>query len=48
MDIAHSEYFNEDYRKFLFRELSKALDFIDFDTYEGVDQAAEYVKEYLL
>ena len=38
MDIAHSEYFNEDYRKFLFRELSKALDFIDFDTYEGVDQ----------
>lgn len=45
MDIAHSEYFNEDYRKFLFRELSKALDFIDFDTYEGVDQAAEYVEK---
>ena len=29
----------------MFRELSKALDFIDFDTYEGVDQAAEYVEK---
>lgn len=47
MDIAHSEYFNEDYRKFLFRELSKALDFIDFDTYEGVDRAAQYVEEHI-
>ena len=44
MDIAHSEYFNEDYRKFLFAELSKALDRIDFDTWEGVDEAAEYEK----
>ena len=43
MDIAHSEYFNEDYRKFLFAELSRALDKIDFDTWEGVDAAAEYV-----
>lgn len=47
MDIAHSEYFNEDYRKFLFRELSKALDFIDFDTYEGVDEAAKYVEDHI-
>ena len=45
MDIAHSEYFNEDYRKFLFAELSKALDRIDFDTWEGVDEAAEYVQK---
>lgn len=47
MDIAHCEYFNEDYRKFLFRELSKALDFIDFETYEGVDKAAKYVEEHI-
>ena len=45
MDIAHSEYFNEDYRKFLFVELSRALDRIDFDTWEGVDRAAEYVEK---
>ena len=45
MDIAHSEYFNEDYRKFLFVELSRALDRIDFDTWEGVDAAAEYIEK---
>ena len=45
MDIAHCEYFNEDYRKFLFVELSRALDKIDFDTWEGVDEAAAYVEK---
>ena len=45
MDIAHSEYFNEDYRKFLFVELSHALDRVDFYTWEGVDEAAEYVQK---
>ena len=45
MDIAHCEYFNEDYRKFLFTELSRALDRVDFDTWEGVDDAAEYVQK---
>ena len=44
MDIAHSEYFNEDYRKFLFVELSRALDKIDFETWEGVDEAAAYIE----
>ena len=44
LDIAKSDYFNEDYQKFLNRELSKALDFIDFDTWEGVDEAADYVR----
>ena len=44
MDIAHCAYFNEDYRKFLFTELSHALDRIDFDTWEGVDDAAAYVE----
>ncbi|MGI6108121.1 MAG: alpha-mannosidase [Lachnospiraceae bacterium] len=43
LDIAKCEYFNEDYRKFLDKELSKALDFVDFDTWEGVDEAADYV-----
>ena len=45
MDMAHSEYFNEDLRRYLFKELSKALDFVDFDTFEGVDEAARYVEE---
>lgn len=45
MDIAHCEYFNEDYRKFLFVELSRALDKVDFDTWEGVDDAADYVEK---
>ena len=46
MDIAHCEYFNEDLRKFLFAELSRGLDRIDFDTWEGVDAAAEYEPQY--
>ncbi len=45
MDIAHCEYFNEDYRKFLFTELSRALDKVDFDTWEGIDEAAAYIEE---
>ena len=44
MDIAGSEYFNEDYRHFLYKELSHALDAIDFDTWEGIDEAADYVQ----
>ena len=44
MDIAHCGYFNEDYRKFLFVELSRALDAVNFDTWEGVDEAADYVR----
>ena len=45
MDIAQSGYFNEDYRHFLFTELSRALDRIDFDTWEGVDDAAACVEK---
>ena len=44
MDIAQCEYFNEDYRKFLFREMDQALNFIDFDTWEGVKEASDYVE----
>ncbi|MBQ9307378.1 MAG: alpha-mannosidase [Clostridia bacterium] len=45
MDIADCEYFNEDYRKFLHEELSKGLDCIDFDTWEGIDAAKEHVEK---
>ena len=45
LDIASSEYFNEDYRKFLFAELSRALDKVDFDTWEGVDEAAAHIEQ---
>ena len=45
MDIAHSEYFNEDYRAFLFAELSRALDHVDFDSWEGIDAAAEHIQK---
>lgn len=38
LDIAKCEYFNEDYRRFLNRELSRALDLIDFEEMrEGVE-----------
>ena len=45
MDMANCEYFNEDLRRYLFRELSRALDHVNFDTFEGVDEAAGYVEE---
>ena len=45
MDMAHSEYFNEDLRKHLFEHLSRGLDLIDFDTWEGVDEAAAYIQK---
>ncbi len=45
MDIAGCEYFNEDYRQFLYRELSRGLDFVDFETWEGVDEALRHVEQ---
>ena len=45
LDIARCEYFNEDYRKFLYAELGRALDRVDFDTWEGVDEAAGYIEK---
>ena len=47
MDIAGSEYFNEDFRKYLYTELSRALDYVDFETFEGVKEAAEYVEKHI-
>ena len=37
LDVAKSSYFNEDYRKFLNRELSRALDLIDFDALRAAE-----------
>ncbi len=47
LDIAKSDLFNEDYRTFLNRELSKAMDLIDFDGDEltGVAEAKKYIDE---
>ena len=44
LDISKSPYFNEDYRKYLVTELNRALDLVDFDTWQGVDAAAAYLE----
>ncbi len=47
LDIASSDYFNEDYRAFLNRELNNAMNCISFDNEEyvtGVKQAKEYIE----
>ena len=48
MDIAKSELFNEDYRKFVNTELNNALNLIDFDTDSrptGIKEAKKYVND---
>lgn len=47
MDIAECEYFNEDLRKFLFQELGRALDLVDFDAFTGAKEAAEYIEKHI-
>ena len=47
LDIAESDYFNEDYRAFLNRELNNAMNCICFDDEEnltGVKEAKEYIE----
>lgn len=46
-DIATSDLFNEDYRSFLHREMSKALDFIDFEdeSLPGLCEAKRHIDE---
>lgn len=47
LDIANCDYFNEDYRNFLNRELNNAMNLIDFDSGEkplGIDKAKEYIE----
>jgi len=45
LDIADSELFNEDYRAFVYRELNNALNLIDYDTFSGVAEAADYIEK---
>ncbi len=45
LDIAKSPQFDEDYRVFLNRELNQALNRIDFETWEGVEAASQYIEE---
>lgn len=47
LDISKSESFNEDYREFLKRELSNALDLIDFDSdnLTGIDLCKKYIDD---
>lgn len=47
LDIAKSPHFDEDYREFLNRELNQALNKIDFDTFEGVEEALAYIEEHI-
>ncbi len=46
-DMAQSEYFDENLRSFLFIHLSRALDLVDFETWDGVDEAAEYIQTHI-
>ena len=48
LDIAKSDLFSEDYRAFLNKELSKAMDFVDFENENGltgVEDAQKYLNE---
>lgn len=47
LDIAKSELFNEDYRNFLNKELSRAMDLIDFDSEKltGVEECQRYLND---
>jgi len=44
LDIADCELFNEDYRAFVYRELNNALNLIDFDTLDGIENASDYIE----
>lgn len=45
LDIAKSPHFDEDYRSLLNHELDHALNFIDFDTFDGVEEASRYIED---
>lgn len=47
LDIAKSDEFDEDYRTFLNRELNTALNLVDFDTWEGVPAALDYIEKHI-
>jgi len=45
LDIASSPQFDEDYRAYLNKELNNALNLVDFDTYEGAQDALDYIEK---
>lgn len=47
LDIAGSDSFDEDYRRFLNRELDQALNLMDFDDLSGADAALSYIEEHI-
>lgn len=47
LDIAGSPHFDEDYRIFLNRELDRALNLVDFDTWTGVEDALDYIEDHI-
>lgn len=44
IDITKSQHFDEDAREYIKVELNNALNFIDFDTFEGAKEAREYIE----
>ncbi|MGN0905810.1 MAG: hypothetical protein ACI4NM_01565, partial [Bullifex sp.] len=42
-----SRHFDEDLRAFLTKELDKALNLVDFETYEGADRARVYIEKHI-
>ena len=49
LDIARCDYFNEDYRNLINKELNNALNLIDFDNFRDEDavSAAKYIEEHI-
>lgn len=47
LDIAKSRHFDEDCRQFINTELDKALNYVDFDTYEGASEARDYIDKHI-
>ncbi len=45
IDVTKSRYFEEDARNYIKQELNKALNFVDFETFEGVEKASEYIEK---
>lgn len=45
IDIEKSRHFDEDLRAFLTKELDRALNLVDFETYEGADRARKYIED---
>ena len=45
IDVTKSRHFDEDARAYIAKELNAALNFVDFDTFEGADKARDYIEK---